>query len=46
MKDKIIVKVKLGIPLTQREESLYLLFYASSKEVNQYLKNKKQNKNI
>lgn len=46
MKDNIIAKVKLGIPLTKREESLFLLFYASSKEVNQYLKNKKQNKNL
>lgn len=46
MKDSIVAKVKLGIPLTRREESLYLLFYANSKEVNQYLKNKKQNKNL
>ncbi len=34
--EKIIAKMLLGLPLTEREQAIYLLFIASDEEINEY----------
>lgn len=31
--EKIISKIRLGLPLTEREQAIYLLFIASDEEI-------------
>ena len=38
MQEKIKCKAILGLPLTERERSMYLLYIASDEEVKDYLK--------
>ena len=38
MKEKIRAKALLGLPLTEKERALFLLFYATTEEVNAFLK--------
>ena len=40
--NRIKSKVALGIKLTDKERSFYLLYVATSQEVNEYLKNEKE----
>lgn len=44
MQDILRIKSKaiLGLPLTKRERSMYLLFIASDEEVKDYLKREKR----
>lgn len=39
---EILSKLKLGVELSQREESYYLLYMASHTERYEYMKNKKE----
>ena len=42
MREKIKCKAKLGLPLTEIERSIYLLFIASDEEAKDYLKREKR----
>lgn len=37
MKEKIRAKAILGLPLTEKERALFLLFYATSEEAKSFL---------
>ena len=42
MNEKIKTKVKLNLPLTDKERALYLLFIASDKEAKEFLRKEKE----
>ena len=44
MNERIRAKATLGLPLTERERALYLLFIASDKELKEFLKREKGEK--
>lgn len=42
MNERIRAKTKLGLPLTERERALFLLFIANDKELKEFLKREKE----
>lgn len=42
MNERIRAKAKLGLPLTERERALFILFIASDKELKDFLKREKE----